>query len=455
MRLTIWSSGIFALMVFPAALAAQEPASASTFDKPTSDKPTFYKEVLPIFQQRCQICHRAGEIGTMPLVDYEGARPWAKAIKAAVTARKMPPWFADPQFGHFRDERRLSDAEIRTIVEWVDAGAPEGDIKDKPAPLPWPEGWNIRADEVFQMPTPYVVPAKDATNYVYVVIPTGFKRDTWVTAAEIRPGARSVVHHALAVVRPPGSTWMKDAKPFVPYLPPMQTHDGAAPDASGDANGEAAPNANDPLADPAGTMYELLTAYAPGAGAQRFDTDHSAKLIPAGSDIVLQLHYTANGKTEVPDQTRVAIEIVKEAPPKRFMSAVLNAWKWEIPPGDPNYEGHGRLTFGEPVELVFIQPHMHYRGKDMTIRVIYPSGGAEAGKTETLLSISRYDFNWQVIYYLRDPLQLPAGTKVEVTAHWDNSANNPWNPDPTKTVRWGNQSWDEMLSVPMGVIIDR
>jgi hypothetical protein len=132
------------------------------------------------------------------------------------------------------------------------------------------------------------------------------------------------------------------------------------------------------------------------------------------------------------------------------MSAVLNAWKWEIPPGDANYEGHGRLTFGEPVELVFIQPHMHYRGKDMTIRLTYPTG-----EMETLLSVSHYDFNWQVIYYLRDPLALPAGTKVEVTAHWDNSANNPANPDPTKTVRWGNQSWDEMLSVPMGVIIDR
>ena len=194
----------------------------------------------------------------------------------------------------------------------------------------------------------------------------------------------------------------------------------------------------------------MLTAYAPGAQAERFDMDHSAKLIPAGADIILQLHYTANGKTEVLDQTRVAIEVTKDPPPKRFMSAVLNSSKWEIPPGDPNYAGQGKLTFGEPVELVFIQPHMHYRGKDMTVRLTYPSG-----KTETLLSVPHYDFNWQIIYYLREPLMLPAGTKVEVTAHWDNSANNPNNPDPTKSVRWGNQSWDEMLSVPMGVIINR
>jgi len=425
----IWIAWFFALVLAPAARAAYAPV------------PSFYKDVLPIFQNRCQICHRAGEIGTMPLVDYQGSRPWAKAIKAAVVARKMPPWFADPQFGHFRDERRLSDAEIQTLVSWVDAGAPEGVVpKEKPAPLPWPEGWNIRADEVFQMPKPYMVPAKNATDYVYVLIPTGFTRDTWVTAAEIRPGARSVVHHALAVVRPAGSKWLKEAKPFEPFIP--------TPDQ--EILGVNEPNPNDPQSDPVTMAFELLAAYAPGAQAERFDMDHSAKLIPAGADIILQLHYTANGKTEVPDQTRFAIEVTKEPPRKRFMSAVANSWKWEIPPGDPNYEGHGRLTFGEPVELVFLQPHMHYRGKDMTIRLTYPSG-----KSETVLSVPHYDFHWQVLYYLREPLQLPAGTKVEITAHWDNSANNPNNPDPTKTVHWGNQSWDEMLSLPMGVIIDR
>ena len=435
----LWTFALLgALVGVPVAWAADSPA------------PSFYKDVLPILQHRCQICHRPGEIGTMPLLDYQGSRPWAKAIKAAVVARKMPPWFADPQYGHFRDERRLSDAEIRTLVSWVDAGAPEGIVPDvKPALLPWPEGWNIRADEVFQMPKPYVVPAKNATDYVYVVIPTGFTRDTWVTAAEIRPGTRAVVHHALAVVRPPGSTWLKSAKPFEPYIPPA---DGSETGLTGDPNTPApdTPQANDPLNNPVSMTYELLAAYAPGAQAQRFDTDHSAKLIPAGSDSILQLHYTANGKTDVPDATRVGIEVTRDPPQKRFMSAVANAFKWEIPPGDPNYEGHGRLTFGEPVELVFIQPHMHLRGKDMTVRLTYPDG-----KTETLLSVPRYDFNWQIIYYLQEPLKLPAGTKVEVTAHWDNSANNPFNPDPTKTVRWGNQSWDEMLSVPMGVIVDR
>jgi hypothetical protein len=196
--------------------------------------------------------------------------------------------------------------------------------------------------------------------------------------------------------------------------------------------------------------YELLAAYSPGMQPQRFDIDHSAKLIPAGSDIVLQVHYTPNGKTSMQDQTRVGITLAKEAPLKRFFSAVANASHWAIPPGDPNYEAHGSLTFGEPVELVFLQPHMHLRGKDMTIRLVYP-----AGKSETLLSVPHYDFNWQIAYYLEKPLQLPKGTRVEVTAHWDNSANNPNNPDPTQTVKWGDQSSDEMLSLPMGVIIDR
>ncbi|MEQ1947186.1 MAG: cytochrome c [Bryobacteraceae bacterium] len=399
--------------------------------------PTFHKDVLPILQKNCQVCHRPGEIGPMPLLDYPAVRPWAKAIKASVLSRKMPPWFADPKFGHFKNDRRLSDADIRALSEWVDAGAPEGDAKDKPAPIAWTEGWNIRTDEVFQMPDPYAIPAKGTLAYVYVVIPTGFTRDTWVNAAEIRPGNRGVVHHALAVIRPPGSTWMKDAKPFVPYVPP-------------DASGDGMPDANDPQSDPVSMVYELLASYAPGAQVERFDVKQSAKLIPAGSDIVLQLHYTANGKTEAEDRTKVGIEIAPQPPLKRYMSAVANGWKWSIPPGDPNYEGHARLTFGEPVELVFMAPHMHLRGKDMTVAITYPGG-----KTETLLSVPKFDFNWQILYYLKEPLALPMGTKVDVTAHWDNSANNPANPDPTKTIAWGNQSWDEMLSLPMGVVVDR
>lgn len=394
--------------------------------------PTFNKDVLPILQKNCQSCHRPGEIGPMPLLNYAGTRPWAKAIKQSVATGKMPPWFADPRYGHFANDRRLSPADVRTLEAWVDAGSPEGDANQKPAPMTWTEGWNIRADEIFQVPDPFTVPATGTLDYVYIVIPTGFRQDTWVTAAEIRPSARSAVHHVLAVVRPPGSQWMKDAKPFEPYIPPLPSENGS-----------------DPQAQPVNMSYELLAGYSPGMQPQRFDMDHSAKLIPAGSDIVLQLHYTPNGKTVVQDQTRVGITLAQEVPAKRFMSAVAASWNWEIPAGDPNYEGRARLTFGEPVELVFIQPHMHVRGKDMTIRLVYPTG-----ESQTVLIVPHYDFHWQIIYYLDKPLQLPQGTRVEVTAHWDNSAANPNNPDPTKTVKYGFQSTEEMLSAAMGVIID-
>lgn len=404
----------------------------------TSANITFSKDVLPILQKNCQSCHRAGEIGPMPLLSYADTRPWAKSIKSAVLNRKMPPWHADPQYGHFANDRSLSEKDVHTLVAWVDQGAPEGDPKDKPPPILWREGWDIRPDLLFQMPDPYTIPASGVLPYVYIVIPTGFTQDTWVAAAEIRPSARSVVHHMIAVVRPPGSQWMKDAKPFVPFIPSEEA------ERAGDTG------AADPQSNPVNLSYEFLAGYSPGMQAQRFDIDHSAKLVPAGSDIVLQVHYTTNGKTPVQDQTKIGLELAGQPPVKRFFSAVVTSPNWTIPPGDPNYEGHAKLTFGEPVEFVFLQPHMHLRGKDMTVRLVYPSG-----ESQTLLSVPRYDFNWQIVYYLAKPLMLPKGARVEVTAHWDNSKNNPYNPDPSATVKWGNQSWDEMLSVAMGVIVDR
>jgi len=396
--------------------------------------PTFNRDVLPILQKHCQVCHRPGEIAPMPLLSYQDARPWAKAIKAQVATRKMPPWFADPAYGHFENERGLSEQDTRTIETWVEAGAPEGEAKDKPAPIAWNEGWNIRPDAIFQMPDPYAVPARGTLDYLYIVIPTGFTKDTWVTAAEIRPGAPSVVHHALAVVRPPGSEWLKEAKPFVPYMPPLEDAESASQ--------------NDPQSKPVDMSYELLAAYSPGMGAQRFDIDRSAKLIPAGSDIILQVHYTPNGKMAMSDQTRVGVTLTGDRPPKRFYSAVAASANWTIAPGDANAEGRARLTFGEPVELVYVQPHMHVRGKDMIVKLTYPDG-----RTETILSVPRYDFHWQIVYYLAKPLELPQGTRVEAVAHWDNSANNAANPDPSLTVKYGFQSTDEMLSANMGVIV--
>jgi len=396
---------------------------------------TFDKDVLPILQKNCQVCHRPGEIGPASFLSYESTRPWAKAIKTAVLAGKMPPWFADPKYGHFANDRRLTEAEIRTIAAWVDGGALEGEAKDKPAPVAWTDGWNIKPDVVISMPKPYRVPAKGTVLYTYFVVPSGFTKDTWVMDAEVRPGNRAVVHHASVHVRPPGSQWMKDAKYGEAYIPPG-------------SNGEAAPPA--PVDPNVSVANEWLLGYVPGTQTQTyFDRERkAAKLIPAGSDIVFEMHYTANG-TEAMDQTKVGFVLAKETPQKRLLTVPVFDDTFVIPPGDANHEAHALAKFNQPVELIYSQPHMHLRGKDMAIHLEYPTG-----ETETLVSVPHYDFGWQIIYFEQKPLHLPKGTRVELTAHWDNSAANKFNPDPAKSIRWGEQSWDEMIFAWVGVMVD-
>ena len=397
---------------------------------------TFNKDVLPILQKNCQSCHRPGEIGPSSFLTYESTRPWAKSIKQAVLTAKMPPWFADPRYGHFANDRRLSEPDIKTLVAWVDAGAPEGDAKDKPAPIQWRDGWNIKPDVVIEMPKPYSVPSSGTIEYTYIVVPTGFTQDTWIEDAEVRPGNRQVVHHASVHIRPPGSTWMKDAKPGIPYVPPRR------PDGSENLPAPVDPNAG---------ANEWLLGYVPGIQPQNyFDLDHkAAKLIPAGSDVVFEMHYTTNGKPGE-DQTKVGFVLAKEPPKYRLLTLPVAGADFVIPPGDPNYSGHTVATFDVPVQLIYSQPHMHLRGKDMDIRLDYPSG-----EHETLVSVPHYDFSWQTIYFEQKPLDIPKGTKIELFAHWDNSANNKYNPDPKATIRWGDQSWDEMLFAWVGVVVPR
>jgi mono/diheme cytochrome c family protein len=422
---------IAGLLIGTAAIAADTSSGSVTFNK----------DVLPILQKNCQSCHRPGEIGPMPLLSYEATRPWAKSIRAAVTARKMPPWFADPKYGNFANDRRLSDADISKVVAWVDAGAPEGDAKDKPAPVQWQEGWNIKPDVVFQIPRPYTVPKTGTIEYTNFVVPSGFTKDTWVIDAEVRAGNRSVVHHASVYVRPPGSKWLKEAKPGEPYVAPKRSPLGTHPPDEGTGS------PSNPVAD-----NEWFVGYVPGIQPQRYFAPEmgAAKLIPAGSDIVFELHYTANGKESADDQTKVGFVLAKEPPKYRLLTLGVADASFVIPPGDPNYEGRAAATFNQPVTVIYLQPHMHTRGKDMEIRFDYPTG-----ESQTMLKVPHYSYLWQTIYYEKEPLQLPKDTRVSVLAHWDNSANNPLNPDPTATVRWGDQSWDEMLVPFVGVLVDK
>jgi hypothetical protein len=370
----------------------------------------------------------------MAFLTYKETRPWAKAIKTAVLEKKMPPWLADPHYGKFSNERKLSERDVQTLVAWADTGAPEGKASDAPPPAQFLEGWNIaKPDKVFEMPQPFDVPATGTIEYNYVVLPTGFDNDTWVEQAEVRPGNRAVVHHVIAFIRPPGSKWLKDAQPGVPFVP-----------RKGEA-GRARRDESDSGASMLGT--QLLVGYAPGLQEQKFRPG-TALLVPAGSDIVFQLHYTANGNAAT-DQTKVGVVFAKEPPAKRIVTLTATNAKFAIPPGDPNYQVESNFTLKDDSELIWFMPHMHLRGKDFEYRAVYPTG-----ETQTLLRVPKYDFRWQLEYEEAAPLVLPKGTRIECTAHFDNSPNNPANPDATKEVRWGDQSWEEMMIGWFGVAID-
>jgi hypothetical protein len=362
--------------------------------------PTFYRDVLPILQDRCQECHRPGEIGPMPLVAYRDTRPWAKAIRDAVRRHDMPPWFADPCCGKFANDRTLTPAEIQTLSQWADTGATQGDARDAPPARTWPRGGNLASpDAVLTAPQPFAVPAKGAVEYQRFVLHTGFDGDRWVQAVEVRPGARSVVHHVVVYIREPGESWVEGA-----------------------------------------TRSDMLTVYAPG-GAPEVWPEGMAKLIPKDSDLVMEIHYTPNGH-EVTDQTKVAMVFAKSPPPKRVLTLQMQPARLSIAPGDANARLTVWGTLPNDALLLGFFPHMHLRGKAFEFN---RTGGADDGRPETMLRVSRYNFHWQLSYRLAQPIALTKGTRLAWTAWYDNSANNPLNPDPSAEVHWGEQSWEEMM----------
>jgi hypothetical protein len=352
----------------------------------------------------------------------------APSIKRVVQQKIMPPWFADPQYGHFANDRSLSAKEISTLVAWVNAGAPEGDPKDIPAPVEFLEGWNIpKPDVIFQLPRPFQIPASGVVEYQYVIIPTGFTEDKWVQMAEARPTNRPMVHHIIAYVREPGSSYFKDQKPGVFF--------------------EAPPSKADEKTDTSALPSDFLIGYAPGQPAEVLGPGQ-AKLIKAGSDIVLEVHYMPMG-TPTTDQTKVGLVFAKQPPKERVLTLSAVNGTFKIPPGDPNYRVDASFDVATDLKLAGLHPHMHTRGKDFEYRIVYPDG-----RTETILRVPKYNWRWQLWYNLAEPLVLPKGTKIECTAHFDNSADNPENPDPTKTVIWGQQSWDEMMVGFFNLVFD-
>jgi hypothetical protein len=381
--------------------------------------PTYYRDVLPILEQHCQNCHRTGEIAPMPLTTYQQVRPYARAIRQNVIQKKMPPWFADPAIGQFANDPSLNQKEIDTLARWADRGALEGNREDAPRPRSWTSGWNIsKPDKIVTMPSAVRLSASGDIDYTYEIVSTGFAHDTWVQASEVRPSAREHVHHAVVYIRPPQSEWLRDAPVGRPFSASSLENEKLKRDAKW-------------------TDSDVLLVYAPGSSPDTWE-DGLAKLVPAGSDLVFQMHYITNGR---PGQDRTSIGLVFSNIPvsRRVLTLQLTNDRFRIPPGVDDYRVEVRGSMPNEATLLSFFPHMHLRGKRFEYNILHGDG-----TKETLLRVT-YDFYWQLSYKLLKPRELAAGTELQAVAWFDNSRNNPHNPDPDTAVTWGEQSTDEMM----------
>jgi len=367
----------------------------------------------------------------MPLVTYEQTRPWANAIVHEVQMKMMPPWFADPRYGRFANDPSLTDQQISMISAWVAAGAPAGNSLNTPPAKEWAKGWNIaQPDLVVGMPKSVQIPARGEVEYTYEIVPTHFTEDRWVQMSEFHPGTPAHVHHAVVYIRPPDSPWLRHAPIGEPFT---------------------ALTLKDPVEQRQAheTTSDLLLVYAPGSSPDQWP-DGMAKFVPAGSDLVFQMHYTTNG-TAAEDQTGVGIVFAKTPPKQRVITLQLNNHALIIPPGADDFRVEVQGTLPNDATLLSLFPHMHLRGKRFEYDIV-----RDDGSVEVLLRVN-YHFHWQLSYRLAEPRLLKAGTKLRAIAWYDNSKNNPHNPDPTKTVTWGDQTSDEMMvgffdvAVPAGM----
>jgi len=441
MKLNSLIAGLTVSLALVAIGHAQAPNRAAATDP---GAPTFTRDVAPIMFTKCASCHRPGEVAPMALLSYADARPWASAIKQKVSTRAMPPWHADPAHGSFRNDLRLSDREIDTIVKWVDGGAREGDPSALPALPKFPEGWQIgKPDAVFEMTQDFEIPASGEIAYQYFEVPTNFTEDKWMQAGEVRAGDRSHVHHIIVYVREPGRTVRPNVVTVRPIINAAATQPAApARERVAAAAVTAAQRPVVPAAQgagrPPGGGDAMLVNWAVGEDAP-VHLPGTAKRIPAGSTLIFQVHYTTNGKAGR-DRSRIGLVFAKEPPQREIRTGLISNPVFAIPPGAGDHQVEAEATFSDDVKIWSMHPHMHLRGKDMTYTATYPDG-----RSEILLRVPKYDFGWQTDYWLAQPLSVPKGTKIRVTAHFDNSPANRANPDPKATVRWGDQTWEEMM----------
>ncbi len=417
-------------------------------DAPRIEAPvTYSKDVAPIFYRNCVGCHRPNDIAPMSLLTYKDARPWAAAIRQAVVQRVMPPWHADPHFGKFSNDPRLSDAEIATISAWAQGGAKEGNPADLPAQPTFNDDWKMgRPDAIIDIGQDYNVDSKSVPDeYIYFTVDPHFTKDTWVKAVELRPGNRRVVHHAHVWIETPETSESKtrkaaDGTPIPSYVykdqyglqrlradaPVIQK--GCLTEDGGNLPGRKLNDGTGPLG-----------SYLPGKAPDVYPVG-TAKLIPAGAKLKFQLHYNNTLGTPQTDRTQVGFLFADHPPEHPLRRVDSSAYLFLIPPGESNQEVSNCTTFQKDVMLMSYVAHMHFRGKDMRFEIERPNG-----RRETLLFVPHYSFAWQQIYRLREPVRVEKGARLIVTAHFNNSANNKWNPDPTKTIRWGEPSTAEMM----------
>ncbi len=426
--------------------------------------PVTYSDVAPVFYRHCAGCHHPNDIAPMALLTYRETRPWAAAIREAVLTRQMPPWKADPRYGTWSNDWSLGESDIAAIKAWVDQGAAEGDPKRLPPPPIFSTDWRIgKPDAIISIP-PHSLTAAGPDEYEYFTVPTNFTEDKWIVAAELRPGNRKIVHHAHVSVNAPAKPKAAGEKEQTPdpqaaYADWLRVRDGKLSRIRDDApviddGCVVDDNSYWPGGKPRDENFGswgLIASYLPGREPDVYP-EGAARKIPAGSTLTFQIHYSkATRKPEV-DVTSVGLVFAK-APPKQVARRVdLSSYLFRIPAGDPNVEVSECHTFKQDMYLTSLTPHMHLRGKDARFDVTYPDG-----RKETLLFVPHYNFHWQITYRMAAPKFIPKGTRLAIVSHFDNSPNNPLNPDPGKVVRWGEASqmemmdgWIEYLDAPAG-----
>ncbi|HEY6333794.1 MAG TPA: thiol-disulfide isomerase [Blastocatellia bacterium] len=455
-RRILISAGLACLVVMGISLKATTSASGPS----SNDTVTFAKDVAPILFAKCGDCHRPGEAAPMSLLTYKDARPWARAIREKVVTREMPPWHADPHVGVFSNDRRLSQAEVDTIAKWVDTGAKEGDPKDLPPTPHFVEGWAIgKPDLVLTMPEEFTLAASGPDEYQYFEVPTNFTEDKYVQMAEARPGNRKIVHHIIAFIQPPP----KDGKPARSYTkeeieklraqmekssifyregflmrmkPDTPVYDDGCALPSG---GSSERRDGGGRGDGGGQLGMFLAGFAPGMNPAILEPGTAVK-IPAGSKIILQIHYSKVAGEVQKDRSSVGLVFAKEPPDKLSITWPVSNNFFLVPPGAEHHKVTACWTTQKDIHILTLMPHMHLRGAGMEIQAVYPDG-----HTEMLLNVPNYSFSWQTVYYEKNPIAIPKGTTLRVTGYFDNSTRNKFNPDPTKPVRFGEPTYDDMM----------